>query len=164
MIAFSSRRLLRTSLRSAGRKNYLCVGSIAYSKSEQTSTAAAVGYGMISLIALTTAAACQSADNKDIESLQDISAERYSSIIVGGGTAGCTVAYMTAKWMQDNHIPGKVLLVDKGVHFLSAKEGPDPRMDGWYDNWGTFGTAHPAFRKDGTPYPIAVSTHCYLTN
>lgn len=152
MIAFSSKHLLlRKCLRSAGRNSNLCVGSFAYSKSEQNSTTAAVGYGMISLIALTTAAACQSADNKDI------SAERYSSIIVGGGTAGCTVAYMTAKWMQDNHIPGKVLLVDKGVHFLSAKEGPDPRMDGWYDNWGTFGTAHPAFRKDGTPYPIAVS-------
>eukprot|EP00388_Colpodella_angusta_P026687 GDKK01006642.1.p1 GENE.GDKK01006642.1~~GDKK01006642.1.p1 ORF type:complete len:105 (+),score=12.84 GDKK01006642.1:64-378(+) len=34
--------------------------------------------------------------------------EKFSTIIVGGGTAGCTVAYLTAKWMQENHIPSNV--------------------------------------------------------
>lgn len=83
--------------------------------------------------------------------------ERYSSIIVGGGTAGCTVAYLTAKWMLDNNIPGKVLLVDRGVDFFDAEGGPDPVIGTWFENWGIYGEAHPAVREDGTAYPVTVS-------
>jgi hypothetical protein len=84
------------------------------------------------------------------------STERYSLIVVGGGTAGCTVAYLSAKWMQDNDITGKVLLVDKGVDFFDAKQGPDPHISGWFDNWGSFGEAHPSLREDGSDYPVTV--------
>lgn len=82
--------------------------------------------------------------------------DKYSSIIVGGGTAGCTVAYLTAKWMQENNIPGKVLLVDRGIDFFDAKGGPDPLMGGWFDNWGSYGESHPAVREDGTAHPVTV--------
>lgn len=82
--------------------------------------------------------------------------ERYSSIVVGGGTAGCTVAYLTAKWMLDNNIPGKVLLVDRGVHFFDVEAGPDPVLGTWFENWGIYGEAHPAVREDGTAYPVTV--------
>lgn len=33
----------------------------------------------------------------------------FNTVIVGGGTAGCTTAYLTAKWMEDANIPGKIL-------------------------------------------------------
>ncbi len=82
--------------------------------------------------------------------------EKFSTIIVGGGTAGCTVAYLTAKWMQENHLPGKVLLLDRGVHFFDEKNGPHPSINNWYENWGSFGEAHVATREDGTLYPVTV--------
>ncbi len=82
--------------------------------------------------------------------------EKYASIIVGGGTAGCTVAYLTAKWMQENNILGKVLLVDRGIDFFDAKSGPDPLMGGWYDNWGSYGESHPAERADVSAHPVTV--------
>lgn len=94
------------------------------------------------------------------ESLLD--EEKFSTIIVGGGTAGCTVAYLTAKWMQENSIPGNVLLLDRGVDFFDAKNGPSPAIKNWFENWGTFGEAHPAEREDGTLYPVTVSEHLYM--
>lgn len=83
--------------------------------------------------------------------------EKFSTIIVGGGTAGCTVAYLTAKWMQENNIPGNVLLLDRGVDFFDAKNGPNPSIKNWFENWGIFGEAHPAEREDGSLYPVTVS-------
>jgi hypothetical protein len=140
-----------------GRHHTSCLETFTHYRSEQQSATFGIGYGVLSIAALVSTATCQSASAEDRKKLQqDISAERYSSIIVGGGTAGCTVAYMTAKWMQDNHIPGKVLLVDKGVHFFSPKDGPNPVMSAWFENWGIFGTAHPALREDGTAYPVTV--------
>lgn len=85
------------------------------------------------------------------------SPERYSLIVVGGGTAGCTVAYLTAKWMEEHGIKGKVLLVDKGVDFFDTQAGPDPRMAAWFENWGIYGQAHPALREDGSAYPVTVN-------
>lgn len=82
--------------------------------------------------------------------------DRYSVIVVGGGTAGCTTAYLSAKWMQDNGIKGKVLLIDKGVDFFDAKAGPNPLMKAWFENWGIYGDAHPALREDGSAYPVTV--------
>lgn len=82
--------------------------------------------------------------------------KKYSSVIIGGGTAGCTVAYLTAKWMKENNIPGKVLLIDKGEHFLSPHGGPNPVMSAWFENWGSFGEAHPSVREDGSAYPVTV--------
>ena len=55
---------------------------------------------------------------------------KFSSIIVGGGTSGCTTAYILAKWMDDNNIPGHVLLIDRGVSF-NTKAGPSPRLALW---------------------------------
>jgi len=86
--------------------------------------------------------------------------EAFSTIIVGGGTAGCTVAYLTAKWMQDNNIPGNVLLLDRGVDFFDARNGPSPAINQWFTNWGSFGEAHPAEREDGSLYPVTVHSIC----
>jgi len=55
---------------------------------------------------------------------------KFSSIIVGGGTSGCTTAYILAKWMDDNKVPGHVLLIDRGVSF-NTKAGPSPRLALW---------------------------------
>lgn len=85
--------------------------------------------------------------------------EKFSNIIVGGGTAGCTVAYLTAKWMQFNNIPGTVLLIDRGVDFFDAKNGPNPYIKNWFENWGSFGEAHPSEREDGSMYPVTGSDH-----
>jgi hypothetical protein len=85
----------------------------------------------------------------------------FSTIVVGGGTAGCTVAYFTAKWMLDNNIPGTVLLLDRGVDFFS-KKGPDPKMSAWFENWGIYGEAHPSLREDGTAYPVTVRNSVFV--
>ena len=82
--------------------------------------------------------------------------QEFSSIIVGGGTAGCIVAYFTAKWMQDNNIPGTVLLVDRGPDF-TPEEGPNVDISSWFYNWGSFGESHPSFREDGSQNPVTVS-------
>lgn len=51
-------------------------------------------------------------------------------IICGAGTGGCFTAYFTAKWMEENNIPGNVLLLDCG-NDLFSENGPDPRMSQW---------------------------------
>lgn len=85
--------------------------------------------------------------------------ERFSTIIVGGGTAGCTTAYILAKWMDDNDIPGNVLLIDRGVEFAS-KQGPNTKMESWYDNWCEFGESHESIHgSDGSEYPVVPSDH-----
>jgi hypothetical protein len=57
----------------------------------------------------------------------------YDSIIVGGGTAGCMffesfsidrvslaglVAYLLAKWMEAHGVPGRVLLLERGLPYV----------------------------------------------
>jgi choline dehydrogenase-like flavoprotein len=81
----------------------------------------------------------------------------FSSIVVGGGTAGCLTAYLQAKWMQDRGIKGTVLLIERGDDYSS--KGPNPRMEAWYDNWGIFGEAHQAVRQDQSPYPVTGFDH-----
>jgi choline dehydrogenase-like flavoprotein len=82
----------------------------------------------------------------------------FDVVIAGAGTAGCTTAYFVAKIMEDNNIPGQVLLIDRGPAFDEI-EGPDPRLSSWYTNWGSFGEAHSSHRVDGTAYPVTGSTH-----
>ena len=82
----------------------------------------------------------------------------FSTIIVGGGTAGCTCAYLLAKWMEENEVAGNVLLIDRGVSY-SPQAGPSPRMELWYDNWCEFGECHEAVNKDGSAYPVVPSDH-----
>lgn len=110
---------------------------------------------LFALLALGTASSVSYGEKSKDEGV-GIENEKFSTIVVGGGTAGCTAAYFTAKWMQDNNIPGSVLLVDKGVHFFDAIRGPDPRMVSWFENWGVYGDAHPALRDDGSAYPVTV--------
>lgn len=84
--------------------------------------------------------------------------DTFAYIVVGGGTAGCITAYLLAKWLENNGRSETVLLLDRGPPF-SAAEGPSPVMDAWYDNWGSFGEAHTAFRADGSDYPVVPTTH-----
>ena len=85
--------------------------------------------------------------------------DEFASIIVGGGTAGCTTAYLLAKWMQDFDVPGEVLLVDRGVGFR-PDTGPSPKMGVWYENWSEFGECHEAHRaEDGSAYPVVPTDH-----
>jgi hypothetical protein len=75
------------------------------------------------------------------EIIKSISDKKYKTIIIGSGTSGCIVAYLTSKWMVDHNILGEVLLIDRGPGF-NPKCGPDPKLKGWFDNWGNFGEAH----------------------
>lgn len=84
--------------------------------------------------------------------------KEFSVIVAGAGTAGCTTAYFIASIMEQNDIPGTVLLLDRGPGH-SPQEGPDPRMPSWFHNWGSFGESHPSFRTDGTDYPVTASSH-----
>ena len=84
---------------------------------------------------------------------------KFNTIIIGGGTAGCTTAYILSKWMEDNNIAGKVLLIDRGVHFESDK-GPNTKMNSWYENWCEFGESHESIRSfDNSEYPVSPSDH-----
>jgi len=85
-------------------------------------------------------------------------AQEFTTIIVGGGTAGCTCAYLLAKWMEDHNVPGNVLLLDRGVSF-SPQAAPSPRLERWYENWCEFGEAHEAINIDGSAYPVVPSDH-----
>ena len=48
---------------------------------------------------------------------------RQQIIICGAGTGGCVTAYFLAKWMEENDVPGKVLLLDCGAPYYATK-GP----------------------------------------
>lgn len=48
--------------------------------------------------------------NYDKTAIDDIAKKRYSAIIVGGGTGGCITAYLTAKWLHHNRIPGQYII------------------------------------------------------
>jgi len=96
-------------------------------------------------------------DNATV-SLSDIDKQQFSAIIAGAGTAGCTTAYFLSKWMEELNVPGNVLLLDRGVPY-THEEGPDPRIRSWWHNWGSFGTAHDSFEKDGRAHPVPGSDH-----
>lgn len=100
-----------------------------------------------------------SGDESQIITLDDICKDRYSCIIVGAGTAGCTAAYLVAKWLLQHNVDGKVLLIDRGVDYFSNKNGPDPRIDAWWYNWGSFGESHPSIRENGSAFPVTASDH-----
>ena len=79
-------------------------------------------------------------------------------IAPGGGTGGCTAAYFLAKWMEDNNIPGTVLVVDRGsLH--SPEDGPDPNMKSWFKMWGNYTIAHDTTNRDGSHYPVPATEH-----
>jgi choline dehydrogenase-like flavoprotein len=109
---------------------------------------------------------CSSDENHDSNNIATIkndliidNVDKFSTIIVGGGTAGCTTAYILAKWMDDNNIPGNVLLIDRGVEFAS-NEGPNTKMGSWYDNWCEYGESHESINGiDGKAYPVTPSDH-----
>ena len=83
----------------------------------------------------------------------------YSYIIVGSGTAGVTTAYFLSKWLEDNKIPGNVLLIERGVDFFSNEKGPSPRIKKWYDNWSSFSEVHDSYHANGNAYPVTPSDH-----
>lgn len=62
----------------------------------------------------------------------------FDHVILGGGTAGCVIAYLLGKWIDDQKMNSKVLLVDGGPGYDVAS----PRMQDWYRNWGEFGKVH----------------------
>ena len=106
-----------------------------------------------------TASTCAECSPEKIPScIQVDGKEAFSHIIVGGGTAGCLTAYLQAKWMQDRRMMGNVLLVERGEGYTPDR-GPNPKMEGWYDNWGIFGEAHAAVREDGSYYPVTGTDH-----
>lgn len=82
----------------------------------------------------------------------------FAFIVTGAGTAGCLTAYLLAKWLEERNVAGKVLLLDRGPDF-DGRDGPDPMMDAWFTNWGTFGEAHTAYRHDGSEYPVIPTSH-----
>ena len=75
--------------------------------------------------------------------------EKWTSVVVGGGSAGCVAAYFLAKQMEDHGIPGDVLLIERGDGYETA----NPHMEGWFHNWGSLGQTHDAVvivrNKDG---------------
>ena len=90
--------------------------------------------------------------------------EKWTSVVVGGGSAGCVAAYFLAKQMEDHHIPGDVLLIERGDGYETA----NPHMEGWFDNWGSLGQTHDAVvivrNKDGEiietlPYAVVPTEH-----
>jgi hypothetical protein len=160
-----ARKLLRNSATGSGSRALVHIGvsrkrgllQHAFEKEGHHSSGAFyAAYLLAASLASLSVSTAEANQNADTSVTATCSRERYSLIIVGGGTAGCTVAYLSAKWMQDNGIAGKVLLVDKGVDFFDAKQGPDPHISGWFDNWGSFGEAHPSLREDGSDYPVTV--------
>lgn len=84
--------------------------------------------------------------------------EKFKTIVVGGGSSGCIIAYLTARWMEEKNIPGKVLLVDRGPDF-TAEKGPSPHMISWYDNWANFGVAHDTAWQNGDSHHIPATEH-----
>lgn len=82
----------------------------------------------------------------------------FTTVIIGGGTAGCTVAYLLAKWMEEKDVPGTVLLVERG-HNQSVIQGSDLRLKSWLNMWGSFGEAHMTIHKNGDHYPVPATDH-----
>lgn len=83
----------------------------------------------------------------------------FDYVVVGGGTAGCVLAYHVASWMEEQGLPGRVLLLERGEGYEQA----NPAMEGWYENWGSLGMVHESFleQQSGarTAYPISPSSH-----
>lgn len=100
-----------------------------------------------------------SGDEYPIITFNDVDKDCYSCIIVGAGTAGCTTAYLVAKWLLQHNVEGKVLLIDRGVDYFSHKKGPDPRIDAWWYNWGSFGESHQSIRENGSAFPVTATDH-----
>lgn len=84
--------------------------------------------------------------------------DSHKVVIVGGGTSGCMIAYLTSKWMMENKIPGKVLLIDKGPGFLPTC-GPNNDMSAWYESWSRFGEIHDSINCDGSVHNTNSSEH-----
>lgn len=79
-------------------------------------------------------------------------------LVCGGGTSGCIIAYSVAKWMDENKVPGKVVLLDSGNSFFS-ENGPNPQMSEWFNNWGNFSELHDTSAIDDQFFPSPGSTH-----
>lgn len=85
---------------------------------------------------------------------------KFNHVVLGGGTAGCVIAYLLGKWIDDQKMDATVLLVDGGPGF----EKTNPKLSAWYDMWGEFGKVHESVYEgddanDTSVYPITPSDH-----
>ena len=105
------------------------------------------------------------ADNTGVSSsVTEISGKKFATIVVGGGTGGCTAAYFLAKWLHDQNIPGDVLLIERGVDYWDPHRAGSPKIAQWYEQWGSYGSAHETKFADGDPdgdghYPVMPTDH-----
>lgn len=170
---FSRSALLRNSKReycSSGKKNnYRGSNRPSASAIVPSSFHASISAGTLLFLGWITSSS--SSSNRSASAAEGVSTavpqvldKKFATIIVGGGTGGCTAAYFLAKWMHDQNIPGDVLLVERGVDYWDPKAAGSPKIAQWYEQWGSYGSAHETKFADGDPngdghYPVMPTDH-----
>ena len=162
------------------KRRYHCEGSAndsrygSYSSTTSTTFKASVSATTLILLGLISSSESTKASHNDIAdtttttgvstTIHEISGKKFASIVVGGGTGGCTAAFFLAKWMHDQNIPGDVLLLERGVDYWDPKRAGSPKIAQWYEQWGSYGSAHETKFADGDPdgdghYPVMPTDH-----